>query len=362
MGKATLLLLLAVNCQAYFDWEAYFGARPGPFFGPFYPAQNRRFYPTSPREEYAPAPDPFLGSFYPDYPQEKAFTRGPYDSDQRTKSPKRDYQLEELVRKMREADVDKAGPYDYEVDYGYPAGGRNDESDNDLFVNVNETLFKRPVYALLVNLVNRGVFQHDVCENERPLIGARREQLQTLLDTWTNTEVFKLAYEYMNNKGEEHSDSFEELKEFLFDFWFGTYSRCSGRAQGSSGFEHVFTGEWKRGTVGGHHSWVTYYLAQKKGQINYYGYHSQRGKLTGTFQYDWNGFFKETGGFLFGTSPAFDFALFTVCSLTHSGKHGCQFYIDAVKLTVTSFTQSNVDLLQTFIITEKGNEKNNAYV
>ncbi|VDM79430.1 unnamed protein product [Strongylus vulgaris] len=102
---------------------------------------------------------------------------------------------------MRRADIDAAGPGDYEIDYGNPVYRNTDESENDLFINVNETLFERPVYATLLALVEQRVFEHDV--------------------------------------GEEHSHSFEELKEFLFNFWFGSYSRCSG-TQGSSGDLRTF--------------------------------------------------------------------------------------------------------------------------
>ncbi|VDK78319.1 unnamed protein product, partial [Cylicostephanus goldi] len=243
-------------------------------------------------------------------------------------------QLQELVDKMLEADIYKAGPDDYKVNYGSKVSGTTDRSKNELkksifslFYDVNEEIFKQPVYDVLIKLVENGVFYNDVCEQEKSMDGTRKAQVQKLLDTWTDTEVFRLAYEYLHAKStfsnlsdEPHSDSFEELKEFLFNFWFGTYSRCSG-PMGSSGkihtvsksscnlyqrfegFEHVFTGEWKQGTVGGHHSWVTYYLAQKAGKINYHGYYTQRGLTTGTFQYKWQSYMKKKGGMLFGTSP-----------------------------------------------------------
>ncbi|KHJ84480.1 endoribonuclease XendoU [Oesophagostomum dentatum] len=211
---------------------------------------------------------------------------------------------------MREQDIDKAGPNDYKLNYGNKVSGTSDVSKNDLIVYVNETLFERPVYKTLLDLVQKNVFFNDVCETEKAMNGLRKVQIQLMFDTWTNTKVFKLAYEFLHSKGEKHATSFEEFKTFLFNFWFGTYSRCSGPL-GSSGFEHVFTGEWKKGTVGGHHSWVTYYAAQKKGAINYHGYYSYlpkaTGTLTGTFQYKWGSMMKKTGGFLFGTSPGSNF-------------------------------------------------------
>ncbi|RCN29801.1 endoribonuclease XendoU [Ancylostoma caninum] len=267
-------------------------------------------------------------------------TQRPKPGTGSTKKPKpSDEKFQTLVDKMRAADVDRAGAGDYKLDFGNRASGTSDNSDNDLFVYVNETLFQRPVYANLLALLKRKVFINDVCEKEAPMSGLRKTQIQLLLDTWTNTKVFRLAFDYMHAKGEKHATTFEAFKKFLFNFWFGTYSRCNGPV-GSSGFEHVFTGEWKRGTVGGHHSWVTYYAAQKAGKINYHGYFSTVSDLAGTFQYRWQSVFKKKGGFLFGTSPAFDFSLFTVCSLMYPGTAGCRYSIDGYSLGVTSFTQS----------------------
>jgi len=40
----------------------------------------------------------------------------------------------------------------------------------------------------------------------------------------------------------------------------------------SSGFEHVFVGEIKEDQVVGFHNWITFYLQEKKGLIDYHGY------------------------------------------------------------------------------------------
>ncbi|ETN77258.1 hypothetical protein NECAME_11169 [Necator americanus] len=64
-----------------------------------------------------------------------------------------------------------------------------------------------------------------------------------------------------------------------------------------------------------------------------------RKSIAGTIQYRWENVFKKKGGYLIGTSPAFDFSLFTVCSLIYSGDAKCQYNIDGYPLAVTSFTQ-----------------------
>uniref|UniRef100_A0A915LXB9 Endoribonuclease n=1 Tax=Meloidogyne javanica TaxID=6303 RepID=A0A915LXB9_MELJA len=132
----------------------------------------------------------------------------------------------------------------------------------------------------------------------------------------------------------------------MYDFWFGTYSRCEqdvdSEPLGSSGFEHVFSGEWKdRIGVDGHHNWLRYYLQEKAGEINYYGYFEhQNNNILGAFQYEWKGYLKRIGGFFFRTSPAFDLTLFTVCSILHPGYEACQFELLNTKMVVTSFKKN----------------------
>ncbi|KHN71782.1 Poly(U)-specific endoribonuclease-B, partial [Toxocara canis] len=70
------------------------------------------------------------------------------------------------------------------------------------------------------------------------------------------------------------------------------------------GFEHVFMGErTEKRIVGGHHSWVIFYLEEKGGEINYNGYKRHDGDLSGVIQYTWLHNLKHVGGFNIGTSP-----------------------------------------------------------
>ncbi|PIO72917.1 endoribonuclease XendoU, partial [Teladorsagia circumcincta] len=174
-----------------------------------------------------------------------------------------------LVNNMRLADVDKAGPEDLVLKWGKKADKKYSDK---LFVYVNETLFKRPVYSTLIEVYERNLFDPQVCHADSEMNGFRKAQLQLMFDTWTSTEVFKLAFDYLQNKDFKYATNMKTLKGYLWTLWFGTYSRCKG-PYGSSGWEHVFYGEWKGTKVDGHHSWVRYYLQQKAGQIDYHGYY-----------------------------------------------------------------------------------------
>ncbi|VDD94611.1 unnamed protein product [Enterobius vermicularis] len=163
-----------------------------------------------------------------------------------------------------------------------------------------DDLFERPVYKALIAMYEAKVFSPDVCVKEPDMNGFRKQYILNVFDTFTNTTVFQLAFKYLQSIGK--AGDWASFRPKLWTLWMGTYSRCSGTL-GSSGFEHVFSGEWKGSKVDGHHSWVNYYRQEKAGDINYHGYISYDDKLTGTFQYTWGNYLKNVGGFNTGTSP-----------------------------------------------------------
>uniref|UniRef100_A0AC34R560 Endoribonuclease n=1 Tax=Panagrolaimus sp. JU765 TaxID=591449 RepID=A0AC34R560_9BILA len=248
---------------------------------------------------------------------------------------------------MWAADVDKAQPGDIVLDWGNKVSGSTDTSKGPLFVKVNENLFQRPVYSKLIDIYNANLYhpavctaepEITVCTAEPEITGDRKTQLDDYMKTLTNTTVFQLAYQYLVQQGSASSD-FATFYDKLFNLWYGTYSRCKGPL-GSSGWEHVFSGEWKGEEIDGQHNWVRYYLLEKAGDINYHGYYSHENDLIGTFQYKWKSYFKKTGGFFISTSPPFDLSIMTVCVLTHPGANACKFNIDGNKISITSYHQS----------------------
>ncbi|GMT02836.1 hypothetical protein PENTCL1PPCAC_25010 [Pristionchus entomophagus] len=259
-----------------------------------------------------------------------------------TKQPSKiDTEFQELVDAMRAQDEDKPTSSQYKLTWGNKLGNNPKPTSANLMSGVDESLFDTPVYAALKKVYDNGILNPDVCVAESDYkTGFKKSILQSLLDTWSTTKPFTLMHEYLVKKNKVASD-LTAFKQFLTTFWFGTYSRCANnkKVDGSSGFEHVFSGEWKGNTIDGHHSWIKYYLNQKAGDIKYYGYYSFDDQLTGTYEYDWADHNKKTGGMLFGTSPVFDFSLFTACSLVHSGSTACRFSIDNYELAVTSYTQ-----------------------
>uniref|UniRef100_A0A914EL56 Endoribonuclease n=1 Tax=Acrobeloides nanus TaxID=290746 RepID=A0A914EL56_9BILA len=203
--------------------------------------------------------------------------------------------LQQLVDQMRQADVDKAQPGDIVLNWGYSLsdGNRSNNASGPLFISVNESLFQREVYIKLRSIYYQQLFVPNVI--------------------------------------------------CLIFFILNLLGMCNTNI-GSSGFEHVYFGEYSA-TVSGQHNWVIYYLLQKDNDINYQGYYSHEGDLVGTWQYSWydNGinYTKPMGGFFIGTSPAFDLAIYTVCALTQPGNSTCTFSMDGTyDISITSYVQN----------------------
>uniref|UniRef100_A0A7E4VNA3 Endoribonuclease n=1 Tax=Panagrellus redivivus TaxID=6233 RepID=A0A7E4VNA3_PANRE len=249
-----------------------------------------------------------------------------------------DGDLQALIDKMAAADVDKAGPSDVVLDWGSKVSGTGDVSNGPLFKYVNESLFTRPVYAKLIEIYNDTLFHPAVCTAEPAMNGLRKAQLDDYLKLLTSTDVFKLAHQYLVAQGVADADEANFYSK-VFNLWYGTYSRCKG-ALGSSGWEHVYSGEWKGEEIDGQHNWVRYYLLEKSGHINYHGYDSHEGDLIGSFQYTWENYLKKVGGFFISTSPAFDLSVFTTCVLAHSGAGHCKFTLNNAQIIVTSYHQA----------------------
>ena len=75
---------------------------------------------------------------------------------------------------------------------------------------------------------------------------------------------------FENNKTGFVNDAADFRAKILHE-WFEFYDRSS--PQDSSGFEHVFLGEYKGGNkVNGFHNWVQFYLKEKANEVNYLGY------------------------------------------------------------------------------------------
>ncbi|KAF4078712.1 hypothetical protein AMELA_G00184720 [Ameiurus melas] len=214
---------------------------------------------------------------------------------------------------------------------------KNDRSPLPLFAYVNEaSLFSKPTYAAFIALLDNYEKKTDVSENFSS--AEVQEQENFLKQTMKNTELGRKLFSFFYTKG-----YYSSWEEFLYDLrmmWFGLYSRSSGTLD-SSGFEHIFLGEIKSGKVSGFHNWVRFYLQEKSRLLNYYS-HSYDGPWTSYpdvlgMQFMWDGYYKQVGSALIGSSPEFDLAVYTLCYVTRPGK-SCRLSLGGKPLSIQTYT------------------------
>lgn len=80
----------------------------------------------------------------------------------------------------------------------------------------------------------------------------------------------------------DDSDRFDLISRLWFDF----YPRNKNTSKTSSGFEHVFLSEIKKGKIMGLHNWIYFADAEKSGELNYRGWvgKSELGDVRFNFQ------------------------------------------------------------------------------
>ncbi|XP_026163043.1 uridylate-specific endoribonuclease A [Mastacembelus armatus] len=215
-----------------------------------------------------------------------------------------------------------------------------DLSSGPLYRYVDEeALFSRPTYAALLAVLDNYHRMTGQAEDFSPQQLA--EQDTFLKETMSNTKLGRELFAFLYTKGIYSSE--EEFIQDLKMMWFGLYSR-NNKKMDSSGFEHVFAGEVKGGKVSGFHNWIQFYLLEKRGVLNYYS-HSFDGPWA-TYpdamgmQFMWDGYFKQIGSAVIGSSPEFDLAIYSLCYITRPGKQ-CHLSLGGNELTVQTYTWEN---------------------
>ncbi|XP_033619784.1 poly(U)-specific endoribonuclease [Fukomys damarensis] len=214
-------------------------------------------------------------------------------------------------------------------------GDQVDRCPNLLFTYVNEKLFSKPTYVAFINLLNN--YQRATGHGEHFTAQQLAEQ-DVFLREIMKTAVMKELYGFLHHQNRYSSE--QEFIDDLKNMWFGLYSR--GNEEGdSSGFEHVFSGEVKKGKVTGFHNWIRFYLQEKEGLVDYYS-HVYDGPWESYpdvlgMQFNWDGYYKEVGSAFIGSSPEFEFALYSLCFIARPGKV-CQLSLGGYPLSIQTYT------------------------
>ncbi|KAJ8260312.1 hypothetical protein GJAV_G00179530 [Gymnothorax javanicus] len=259
--------------------------------------------------------------------------------------PISDSEIKTLSELLYKLDSNKASPFELEIDPQAQVSDSETSLQKDLspkpfFSYVDESsLFSKPTFAAFLALLDN--YQRYTGQSERFSSAQLAEQDTFLREAISNTEVGRELYAFLHSKGIYSSEA-----EFIYDLkmmWFGLYSR-SNNVKDSSGFEHIFAGEVKKGKVSGFHSWIQFYRLEKKRLMNYYS-HSFDGPWYSFpdvlgMQFNWDGYFKQVGSAIIGSSPEFDFALYSLCYIARPGRQ-CHLSLGGKTLVIQTYTWDN---------------------
>ncbi|XP_069614796.1 uridylate-specific endoribonuclease isoform X3 [Ranitomeya imitator] len=253
-------------------------------------------------------------------------------------------EIKALSEILYKADVNKAAESDitlHKQEMSQNTKEKEDLCDKPLYQFVNENIFERPTYKAFIALLDN---YNRKTGTDETFTEKEIEEQDIFFQEIMKTNVMKELFTFFHKKGMYSKE--QEFVDDLKKMWFGLYSRSSGE-QDSCGFEHVFVGEVKKGKVSGFHSWICFYLLEKKGMINYHS-HNYDGPWTNYpdvlgKQFNWEGFHKEVGTQIIGSSPEFDFAVYSLCFISRPGKKctismgGHEIAIQTYEWTKTSY-------------------------
>eukprot|EP00521_Asterionellopsis_glacialis_P009776 CAMPEP_0195289094 /NCGR_PEP_ID=MMETSP0707-20130614/5515_1 /TAXON_ID=33640 /ORGANISM="Asterionellopsis glacialis, Strain CCMP134" /LENGTH=293 /DNA_ID=CAMNT_0040349059 /DNA_START=107 /DNA_END=988 /DNA_ORIENTATION=+ len=237
--------------------------------------------------------------------------------------------IEQAAQHLWDLDANRATPnqdYSINVQDSKKPYHKYDAAEDPLFDRVDRYLFQRPTYKSFVALLDNYCAATGKAEY---MSNTERHEIQTFLTNIMQTPCMQFCHKYCvanaENAKERIPTSASGFAKLLKTIWFDLYHRSRGGRADSSGFEHVFVGEEKNGSISGFHNWIQFYLEEKKGNIDYRGYIKPKGQggrdITNendhilSLQFAWNGAEKFVGTSFVGVSPEFEMALYTMCFL-----------------------------------------------
>lgn len=213
-------------------------------------------------------------------------------------------------------------------------GARADEAPRPLFNELPEEFVTVPLYVKQIALFDVYVRDDSVPD---PLTPEEWATIDRFLDEVMKTDVMKQTHQFLASKGVVESDA-GEFQDRLWEIWYSQYKRS--KALSSCGAEHVQVGETKGDEISGLHNWIRFALLEHSGHVNYLGY-VRHASLAGEAHvirnpFFWDTYFKSTGGFFIGTSPAFDMSIYTLCFYARPNAN-CRVTVGGLSLAIQTF-------------------------
>ncbi|GAB6024495.1 hypothetical protein CHUAL_009649 [Chamberlinius hualienensis] len=177
--------------------------------------------------------------------------------------------------------------------------------------NISNDIYVKSQYIALQELYP--YYERNTSVNESNDL-LRDQQINLFISNVTSTKTMAVVQAFLASKGVVPKD-IKGFKTQLNAVWFGFYKRNG--ALSSSGAEHVLIGEVSGDTVKGLHSWVRYCTEEKGGNITFLEMKNNtflgNSVYLSAISFKWDGALKSLDSMFFGTSPAFDLAVFTLC-------------------------------------------------
>ncbi|CAK8674622.1 unnamed protein product [Clavelina lepadiformis] len=220
---------------------------------------------------------------------------------------------------------------------------RVDSSQERFFTFLNERVMNKPIYRAFINLldnyektqgINETISNEEMRENER------------FLNYFIDSRLGVRLYEFLAKAGLAGCEGKTLFKEFIRIMWFEVFTRRNN-ALDTSGFEHVFVGELRSSgvSVTGFHNWIQFYLQEKIGSLNYFGYVRTKEPNLYDLHFEWHNALKGLAGIVIGPSPLYELAVYTLCHVTRPDSVCAVLLRDAdgvpVKREIQTYTWKN---------------------
>lgn len=134
-------------------------------------------------------------------------------------------------------------------------------------LSISSEAFRIPSIDKVLQLHNNYIVESNVNED---YTSQEKSEEDSLLNTIISTPVMEHTRNFLIQKNKIGRE-LKDFKNVLREIWFDMYSRGGGRV-GSSGFEHVFLTEVKKGKISGLHNWLYFNREEANRQANYLGY------------------------------------------------------------------------------------------
>lgn len=148
-----------------------------------------------------------------------------------------------------------------------------DRCSRPLFETINKdhAFWSSPVTTAFISLLDN--YERETGKAER-VSSTEKKEMDEFIEALCATDCIRFVFNYLKIHGKDERAkqmrTMNDFKNLFFDLWLAPYRRY--KKNDSSGFEHVFVGEEKRGAITGLHNWLQFYREEAKGNINYLGW------------------------------------------------------------------------------------------